>query len=126
MGQVQRSTGDPMSEKSEVVLPVPLIRKSAIVGTVAIALATGFALGPAAPARECVGMFAGGDRRTVAADTKGLVVVGQEKPPEDLMGWSQQGIYRVFDDGAVEFLATPVPPRPAGDTYVWIRYPNPG
>jgi hypothetical protein len=42
------------------------------------------------------------------------------------MGWAQQGIYRVFDDGAVEFLASPVPPRPAGDTYVWIRYPNPG
>jgi hypothetical protein len=98
-----------------------------ILGTIALcAVAFLVALAPAAPARKCVGMFAGGDRLTVAADTKGLLVVGQEKPPEDVMGWAQQGIYRVFDDGAVEFLASPVPPRPAGDTYVWIRYPNPG
>jgi len=99
-----------------------------ILGAIALCAAAFFlvALAPASPARKCVGMFAGGDRRTVAAETKGLVVVGQEKPPEDVMGWAQQGIYRVFDDGAVEFLASPVPPRPAGDTYVWIRYPNPG
>ena len=98
-----------------------------ILGAIAVSAAGVLvALAPAAPARKCVGMFAGGDRRTIAADTKGLVVVGQTLSPEDVMGWTQQGIYRAFDDGAIEFLASPVPPRPAGETYVWIRYPNPG
>ncbi len=39
--------------------------------------------------------------------------------------WAMQGVYRAFDDGSVEFLASPVPPCPGEDSYVWIRYPNP-
>jgi hypothetical protein len=33
-------------------------------------------------------------------------------------------VYRVFDDGAVEFLASPIPPCPDGEVYVWIQFPN--
>lgn len=78
-------------------------------------------------ARRCVGVFVTGDRRTVAADAKSLVVVGTI-PCADrgVSAWAMQGVYRAFDDGAVEFLASPIPPCPQGDAYVWIRYPNPG
>jgi hypothetical protein len=85
----------------------------------------GLALAPAAVARRCVGVFVSGERGSIAADTKGLVVVGSAPCPNGVIAWSRQGVYRAFDDGAVEFLATPVPPCPDGDGYVWIRYPNP-
>jgi hypothetical protein len=79
----------------------------------------------AAPVRKCVGMFVSNERRQVAADTKGLEITGGKPCPEGVMTWAQVGVYRVFDDGSVEFLASPAPPCPTGDTYVWIRYPNP-
>ena len=98
------------------------------------ATASGTGAGPDATAatssslaRRCVGVFVTGDRRTIAGDAKSLVVVGTI-PCADrgISGWSTQGVYRAFDDGAVEFLASPIPPCPQGDSYVWIRYPNPG
>lgn len=79
-----------------------------------------------APARKCVGIFVTGERRSVTADSKSLTVVG-EIPCADrgVMSWSMQGVYRAFDDGSIEFLASPMPPCPQGDAYVWVRYPNP-
>ncbi len=77
-------------------------------------------------ARRCVGVFVTGERRTVAADAKSLVVVGEAPCAErGVAAWAMQGVYRAFDDGSVEFLASPVPPCPGEDSYVWIRYPNP-
>lgn len=77
-------------------------------------------------ARRCVGVFVTGERRTVAADSASLVVVGTVPCAERGVGaWGTQGVYRAFDDGSVEFLAVPIPPCPGGDSYVWIRYPNP-
>jgi hypothetical protein len=76
--------------------------------------------------RRCVGVFVASEKRTIAADAKGLTVVGDmpcgERP---VVAWATQGVYRAFDDGGVEFLATPVPPCPQGDVYTWIRLPNP-
>jgi hypothetical protein len=104
-----------------------------VIGTVAVfggfALSASPAEAPStslAPTRKCVGVFVTGERRNVAADAKSLTVVG-EVPCADrgVMAWSMQGVYRAFDDGSVEFLAAPVPPCPEGDSYVWIRYPNP-
>jgi hypothetical protein len=43
---------------------------------------------------------------------------------ENVLGWAGQGIFRVFDDGTVETLATPLPPCPEGDFLLWIRYPG--
>lgn len=85
------------------------------------------AAGSTSLARRCVGVFVTGDRRTVAADAKSLVVVGTIPCADRGVSlWAMQGVYRAFDDGAVEFLASPIPPCPQGDAYVWIRYPNPG
>lgn len=78
-----------------------------------------------APVRKCVGMFAGVERRSIAADSKSLTVVGTVPCRDEVMAWTTQGLYRAFDDGSVEVLATPTPPCPGGDAYVWIRYPNP-
>jgi hypothetical protein len=76
--------------------------------------------------RKCVGIFVSGERRNVAADSKSLVVVGTIPCAErGVMSWSMQGVYRAFEDGTVEFLASPTPPCPEGDAYVWIRFPNP-
>lgn len=80
----------------------------------------------AARDRKCVGIFVSGERRNVAADSKSLVVVGTIPCAErGVMSWSMQGVYRAFEDGTVEFLASPTPPCPEGDAYVWIRFPNP-
>jgi hypothetical protein len=75
--------------------------------------------------RKCVGVFVVAEKRTIAADTRGLRVLG--RPPcgeRGVAAWATQGVYRVFDDGAVEFLASPVPPCPDGEVYVWIQFPN--
>jgi hypothetical protein len=40
------------------------------------------------------------------------------------MAWSSRGTYRVFEDGAIQFLASPMPPCPKGDYYVWIEFPK--
>ena len=75
--------------------------------------------------RKCVGVFVVAEKRTIAADTRGLTVLG--RPPcgeRGVAAWATQGVYRVFDDGAVEFLASPIPPCPDGEVYVWIQFPN--
>lgn len=87
--------------------------------------ATAASVTTSAPARKCVGVFVSGERRNVAADAKSLVVVGTVSCQASVMAWSMQGVYRAFDDGAVEFLAVPMPPCQDGDAYVWIRFPNP-
>lgn len=80
-----------------------------------------------APARKCVAVFvAEGDRRPIGADAKALEVIGAVPCAErGVMSWAPKGVYRAFDDGTVEQLASPLPPCPEGDAYVWIRYPNP-
>lgn len=105
----------------------------AIAVTLTLAVGVAFAMTNAtsapsaapAPARKCVGMFAGVERRNIAADSKSLTVVGTVPCRDEVMAWATQGLYRAFDDGSVEVLATPTPPCPGGDAYVWIRYPNP-
>ena len=96
----------------------------------AIALGAATASAPvgSAPGR-CVGMFVAAPGtsqmpRTVAADASNLTVRGSVPCAGDVMGWAPQGPYRVFEDGTVEFLATPVPPCPGGDYYVWIAFPK--
>ena len=86
----------------------------------------GAPVGAAAPARKCVGVFVTNERRDVAADSQQLVVIGTVPcAGRGVLSWSMRGVYRAFDDGSVEFLASPVPPCPEGDAYVWIRFPNP-
>lgn len=86
----------------------------------------GAPVGAAAPVRKCVGVFVTNERRDVAADSQQLVVIGIVPCAErGIISWSSRGVYRAFDDGSVEFLATPIPPCPGGDAYGWIRYPNP-
>lgn len=98
----------------------------ACVAAVFVADALGIGAGRAAPGpRTCVGVFVSGDRRTIAADSTALTVTGTVPCRQQVAAWSTQGVYRAFDDGSVELLATPVPPCPEGDFYVWIRYPNP-
>ena len=60
-------------------------------------------------ARRCVGMF-----------------VDPERIPcrDRVLGWAGQGIFRVFDDGTVETLVSPMPPCPEGDFFLWVRYPG--
>jgi hypothetical protein len=77
-------------------------------------------------ARRCVGMFVTSDRKSIAADSASIVVIGKIPCAErGVVAWATQGVYRAFDDGSVELLASPVPPCPGGDVFVWIRYPNP-
>jgi hypothetical protein len=76
--------------------------------------------------RKCVGLFVTSERKTISADSKSLVVVGTIPFAErGVSSWTTQGVYRAFEDGAVELLASPYPPCPEGDAFVWIRYPNP-
>lgn len=101
---------------------------------VALALAAGVLVASAGtnapPGRgRCVGMFVdttGGPRgmRQVPADATNLTVRGTVPCRDGVMAWAAQGPYRVFEDGTVEFLATPVPPCPGGDHYVWIAFPD--
>ena len=97
---------------------------------VAVALGAASASAPAgsAPGR-CVGMFVATPGsaqlpRTVAADATNLSVRGAVPCADAVMSWAPQGPYRVFEDGTVEFLASPVPPCPGGDFYVWIAFPG--
>ena len=101
---------------------------AAIAGAaLALGAATPSAPGPASG--RCVGMFVatpgeGTVPRTIAADATNLTVRGGVPCASAVMGWAPQGPYRVCEDGTVEFLATPVPPCPGGDYYVWVAFPN--
>jgi hypothetical protein len=124
-------------ERSLLHYEVSLMQRVSFGVMIAVAAGAGAALmvlfaaapapsGPAAPARKCVGVFVSGERRNIAADLNALFVVGTIPcAARGVVSWSTQGVYRAFDDGSVEFLASPVPPCPEGDAFVWIRYPNP-
>lgn len=90
---------------------------------------TAVAAGTGAPGR-CVGMFldpgAGRSKLpdSVPAEGTNLVVRGTVPCMDQVMAWSARGPYRVWEDGTVEFLASPIPPCPGGDHYVWIAFPR--
>ena len=83
---------------------------------------------------RCVGMFldttsGGGSMyqmlpRQVPADATNLLIIGEIPFRDQVMAWSSRGTYRVFEDGAIQFLASPMPPCPKGDYYVWIEFPK--
>ena len=83
---------------------------------------------------RCVGMFldttsGGGSMyqmlpRQVPADATNLLIIGEIPCRDQVMAWSSRGTYRVFEVGAVQFLASPMPPCPKGDYYVWIEFPK--
>ena len=78
-------------------------------------------------ARRCVGMFVDPERkRNFIARPNDLVLVEPERIPcrDRVLGWAGQGIFRVFDDGTVETLVSPMPPCPEGDFFLWVRYPG--
>ena len=83
-----------------------------------------FAPASAGASRKCVGMFVDSARRGVAVDVPGLTVVGVVPCAGRVISWQTLGVYRAFDDGSIEFLATPTPPCPES-VFVWLRYPNP-
>lgn len=103
---------------------------AASLAMLSVAMLVGLAGARGAPGRgRCVGMFLdnfSGARamRQVPADATNLVVRGTVPCRDGVMAWAAQGPYRVFEDGTVEFLATPVPPCPGGDHYVWIAFPE--
>ena len=86
-----------------------------------------FAFAPvsAGSSRKCVGMFVDSGRRAIAADSAGITVVGVVPCADRVIAWQTLGVYRAFDDGRIEFLATPTPPCPESNGYVWLSYPNP-
>ena len=104
----------------------------ALGGTAAVCL--GALLAGARPAASangrCVGMFLdpGGGRSklpdSVPAEGTNLVVRGTVPCMDQVMAWSARGPYRIWEDGTVEFLASPIPPCPGGDHYVWIAFPR--
>ena len=78
-------------------------------------------------ARRCVGMFVDPERkRNFIGQPNDLTLVDASRIPcrENVMGWAGQGVFRVFDDGTVETLVSPLPPCPQGDYFLWIRYPG--
>jgi hypothetical protein len=78
-------------------------------------------------ARRCVGMFVDPERkRNFIGQPNDLTLVDVARIPcrDRVLGWAGQGIFRVFEDGTVETLASPMPPCPEGDFFVWIRYPG--
>jgi hypothetical protein len=106
------------------------LRRLAVPASVAAGLAVVLALA-AAPrgtaSRRCVGMFVDPERkRNFIGRPNDLELVDLGRIPcrEAVMGWAGQGIFRVFDDGTVETLASPIPPCPQGDFFLWIRYPG--
>jgi hypothetical protein len=62
--------------------------------------------------------------RQVPADATNLLIIGDIPCRDQVMAWSSRGTYRVFEDGAIQFLASPMPPCPKGDYYVWIEFPK--
>ncbi len=113
------------------------MKRSSVTAAAAAALLAMTALAlmaarPDGPHGRCVGMFldpspGGGSSRLpkeVPADANNLTVRGTVPCAGNVMAWSARGPYRVFEDGTVEFLASPIPPCPGGDFYVWIAFPN--
>jgi hypothetical protein len=102
------------------------------IAALAMAVAVGGAAGaPASSAASvrCVGMFvaspgSGGLPRSVAATASNLTIRGTVPCRDAVMAWAPQGPYRVFEDGSIEFLASPIPPCDGGDYYVWIGFPK--
>ena len=86
----------------------------------------------AADRGRCVGMFLDpnpggpGSRlpANIPATGNNLTIRGKVPCMDSVFAWSPRGPYRVFEDGTVEFLASPMPPCPGGDFYVWIAFPN--
>lgn len=75
----------------------------------------------------CVGMFFDPTIRgkvNIAADSTSITPVGSVPCREQVIAWALQGPFRVFADGTVEALATPIPPCPDGDYWIWIAYPK--
>ena len=78
---------------------------------------------------RCVGMFIdsnarGGQANLIATNAVSLTVRGTIPCIDSVQAWSKCGPYRVFEDGTVEMLVTPIPPCNGGDYYVWIAYPK--
>jgi len=90
------------------------------------------AAGTTADRGRCVGMFLDpnpggpGSRlpANIPATGNNLTIRGKVPCMDSVFAWSPRGPYRVFEDGTVEFLASPMPPCPGGDFYVWIAFPN--
>ena len=100
---------------------------AASLGGAAIALALAGASPRGEAPRRCVGMFVDPERkRNFIASPNDLTLVDVARIPcrDRVLGWAGQGIFRVFEDGTVETLASPMPPCPEGDFFVWIRYPG--
>jgi hypothetical protein len=62
--------------------------------------------------------------KQVIANATNLTIRGTIPCMDQVMAWSVRGPYRVFEDGTVEMLASPVPPCQGGDYYVWIAFPK--
>lgn len=100
---------------------------AAIAGTALLAGST-----PSSPdPGRCVGMFmanspgsVGSLPRQIAADSTGLTIRGTVPCAAEVMAWAPQGPCRVFEDGTVEILVSPIPPCPGGDHYAWLAYPR--
>lgn len=120
-------------------MPATLVLLAAAAGVgITALLGAATATSPTAAAApnhgRCVGMFldttsGGGSMyqmlpRQVPADATNLLIIGEIPCRDQVMAWSSRGTYRVFEDGAVQFLASPMPPCPKGDYYVWIEFPK--
>jgi hypothetical protein len=106
---------------------LPLSITVAIASGIALTMALVAASPRAAAPRRCVGMFVDPERkRNFIGRPNDLELVDLARIPcrESVMGWAGQGIFRVFDDGTVETLVSPLPPCPQGDFFLWIRYPG--
>ena len=104
-------------------LSIPVALASGVALTMALVAASPRGEAP----RRCVGMFVDPERkRNFIGRPNDLELVDLGRIPcrEAVMGWAGQGIFRVFDDGTVETLVSPLPPCPQGDYYMWIRYPG--
>jgi hypothetical protein len=67
-------------------------------------------------------------RMVFAANSSQLTIRGEVPCADAIVGWSRVGPIRLWDDGLVECLVTPVPPCPQGDGsafYAWLGFPNP-
>lgn len=129
-------TAPPGCHPASPLPPRPANRPIAafVLGAVAAIAGATFLGGGAASAPEpgrCVGMFMAGAPgsggslpRQIAADSNGLTLRGTVPCAAGVMAWAPQGPCRVFEDGTVEILVSPVPPCPGGDFYAWLAYPR--
>jgi hypothetical protein len=108
-------------------LPYRFALPAAFAAGVALTLALAAASPRGEAPRRCVGMFVDAERkRNFIGRPHDLELVDLARIPcrENVLGWAGQGIFRVFDDGTVETLVSPIPPCPQGDFFLWIRYPG--